>query len=66
MRQITLNVEEKKYDTLLKFLETLDYVRIDQVDKQEFLQIERSFAEVKLMQEGKLPKQTLDDFLDEI
>jgi hypothetical protein len=30
MRKLVLNIEESRYRLLLQFLETLDYVRIDQ------------------------------------
>ncbi|AFL82990.1 hypothetical protein Belba_0327 [Belliella baltica DSM 15883] len=66
MKQLTLNISEKKYNTFLEFIKTLDYVKVEDVDEDTLNNLKVSLAEVKLIREGKLPKQTAKDFLNEL
>jgi len=65
MKEITLAVEDKQFDTLLHFLKTLDYVKVSDgiFTLRDF---KRSLAEVKLMREGKLPKRPIEQLLNEL
>ncbi|MFD2033631.1 hypothetical protein ACFSKL_02455 [Belliella marina] len=66
MKQLTLNISENKYKTFLEFIRTLDYVKIEVVDEDALENLKVSLAEVKLIKEGKLPKQKAKDFLNEL
>jgi hypothetical protein len=66
MRQLTLNIKESKFQAFLDFIKTLDYVEIPQVEKNALIEFQKSLSQVKLMQEGKIEKQTVEDFLDEL
>jgi len=56
MKQITLNVEENNFQTFLRFLETLDYVKID---TKEHIESESS-KPLKKSLVGKLSKESAD------
>ncbi len=66
MKQLTLNIVESKFQAFLEFVKTLDYVEIPEVDKKALDELQQSLNEVKLMQEGKIEKQSADDFLNEL
>lgn len=66
MRQLTLNIKESKFQAFLDFIKTLDYVEIPQAEKKALNEFQKSLSQVKLMQEGKIEKQTVEDFLDEL
>ena len=66
MRQLTLNIKESKFQAFLDFIKTLDYVEIPQAEKKALYEFQKSLKQVKLMQEGKIEKQTVEDFLDEL
>lgn len=66
MRQITLNISDNKFQTFLEFIKTLDYVEVPEVDKKALDELQGSLNQVKLMREGKIEKQTAEDFLDEL
>lgn len=66
MKQITLNIADSKFETFLEFIKTLDYVKVEDVEENALKELESSFRQVKLMQEGKIPKQTVKDFLNEL
>ena len=65
MKQVTLNIDDNKFDTLVNFLKTLDYVEVSDSDLtvQEF---QNSLKQVKLIQSGKLPKQPIEKLLNGI
>ena len=66
MKQITLNILESKFDTFLEFIKTLDYVKVE-VDQDKVLeQLQESLNQVKLIKQGKLQKQSVAEFLDEL
>jgi hypothetical protein len=66
MKQLTLNIVESKFQAFLEFVKTLDYVEIPEVDKKALGELQQSLDQVKLMQEGKIEKQSADDFLNEL
>lgn len=66
MKEVTLTIEEKKFDTFIEFVKTLDYVKVVKTDKGVLKQLERSLKDVKLMQAGKLPKKSAQQLIDEL
>ena len=66
MKQITLKISEKKYHTFLEFIKTLDYVEVLEVEKKTLDELQNSFKQVKQIQEGKIEKQSAEDFLNEL
>ena len=66
MKQVTLNIADNKFKTFLEFIKTLDYVRIEDSKEKALDELQNSLKQVKLMQEGKLPKQSAKDFFNEL
>ncbi len=66
MRQLTLNISDNKFQTFIEFIKTLDYVEVSEVDKKSLNELQSSLNQVKLMQEGKIEKQPVEDFLNEL
>ncbi len=66
MKQLTLNISDSKFNAFLEFIKTLDYVEVPEVDKKALEELQQSLNQVKLMQEGKIEKQTAEDFLNEL
>jgi hypothetical protein len=66
MKQLTLNISESKFQTFLEFIKTLDYVEVPEADKKSLNELQSSLNQVKMMQEGKIEKQSANDFLDEL
>lgn len=66
MKQLTLNISDSKFSTFLEFIKTLDYVEVPEVDKKALSELQGSLNQVKLMQEGKIEKQSAEDFLNEL
>jgi len=66
MKQLTLNISDNKYHTFLEFIKTLDYVEVPEADKKALNELQNSLNQVKLMREGKIEKQTAEDFLNEL
>ena len=66
MQQLTLNIRDNKFNAFLEFIKTLDYVEVREVDKKTLAKLLCSFEQVKMMQEGKIEKQTANDFLNEL
>jgi len=65
MRQLTLNINDNKYKAFLEFIKTLDYVIIEDTDAA-LAELQDSLNQVKMMKEGKIEKQNVDDFLNEL
>jgi len=65
MKQIILSVNENKFNTFIDFVKTLNYVKIIEPEEVALEELQHSLAQVKLMQIGKLPKKTADEFLNE-
>ncbi len=66
MRQLTLNISDNKFNTFLEFIKTLDYLEVPGVDKKALNELQKSINQVKMMQEGKIKKQSAEDFLNEL
>ncbi|MCC5931540.1 MAG: hypothetical protein JJU28_20000 [Cyclobacteriaceae bacterium] len=66
MKQLTLNIAESKFKAFLEFIKTLDYVEVEDTEEQAIEELQSSLNQVRLMQKGKLPKQSAKDFLDEL
>ena len=66
MKQLTLNISDNKFSTFLEFIKTLDYVEVPEVDNKALNELQGSLNQVKLMQEGKIEKQSAEDFLNEL
>lgn len=66
MKQLTLNIRDNKFNTFLEFIKTLDYVDVPDVDQKALNELQICLKEVKLMQEGKIEKQSAEDFLNEL
>jgi predicted RNA-binding protein Jag len=66
MKQVTLNIAENKFKTFLEFIKTLDYVKVEDIDEQALEELQNSLKQVRLMKEGKLPKQSAQEFLNEL
>ena len=65
MKQVTLNIANNKINTFLELIKTLDYVQVDNTE-EALKELQSSLNQVKLMQEGKLEKQSAADFLNEL
>ncbi len=66
MKQLTLNIRDNQYSTFLEFIKTLDYVEVPEADGKGLSELENSLNQVKMMQEGKIEKQNIQDFIDEL
>ena len=66
MKQVTLNIAENKFETFLEFIKTLDYVKVEDVEEQALEELQNSLKQVRLMKEGKLPKQSAQEFINEL
>jgi len=62
MKQLTLNISDNKYQTFLEFIKTLDYVEVPEADKRSLSELQNSLKQVKMMQEGKIEKQSAHEF----
>jgi hypothetical protein len=66
MKQVALNIADSKFNTYLEFIKTLDYVKVEDEEQTAIKELQNSLKQVKLMQEGKLAKQSATDFLNEL
>lgn len=66
MKQLTINIADNKYETFLEYIKSLDYVKLETTDENALNELQSSLNQVKLMKEGKLPKQSIQDFLIEL
>ncbi len=66
MKQLTLNISDNKYHTFLEFIKTLDYVEVPEADPESLSELDISLKQVKMMQEGKIEKQNVQAFIDEL
>jgi len=65
MKEITLTIDDNKFETFIEFVKTLNYVRVS-ADEFTIRDFQRSLKEVKLMQTGKLPKKSIEKLLNGI
>lgn len=66
MKQLTINISENNYQTFLDFIKTLDYVEIPEAENNILTELQESLKQVKMMQDGKMEKQSAEDFLNEL
>lgn len=66
MKQITLNIPDRKFKSFLDLIGSLDYVKVEDIEQTALSELQNSLNQVKLIKQGKLPKQTAREFLDEI
>lgn len=66
MKQLTLNIVDSKFQAFLEFIKTLDYVEIPEADKKSLDELQNSLNQVKIMQEGKIEKQSAEDVLNDL
>ena len=71
MKQITLNIPDKKYPAFIKLINSLDYVKKAETErdltKAEILAgIKEGFEEAKLIKAGKLKGRPINELLDEL
>lgn len=64
MKQLTLNINDSKYQAFLEFIKTLDYVEVSEADKKSLNELQNSLNQVKKMQDGTIEKQSAEDFLN--
>jgi hypothetical protein len=73
-KQIHLEVQAKQYRFVLKLLEALPFVRVSKPSepaltteqKATYDNVQQGFKELKLMREGKLQAQPIQELLDEL
>ena len=67
MKHILLAIPDNKYQFFLELIENLSFVEVED-DEEEIAmeELQNSLHQVKLMQEGKIPKQTAEDFINEL
>jgi hypothetical protein len=70
MKQVTLNIKEKKYEFFMELLKNLDFVQVKEIEgdsKEEIrANLERAFKDLKLYKEGKLKTSPAKNFLNEL
>jgi hypothetical protein len=66
MKQLTINIADNKFEVFLEFIKTLDDVKVEDGEEKALEELQSSLMQVKLMKEGKLPKQSTEDFLNEL
>jgi len=74
MRQLILNIPEKKYNFFLKVIENFSFVKVAEDKKinlthkqKQFIDdTKQSLLEVELHQKGKIKLKTLDQVIDEL
>ncbi|WP_154853750.1 hypothetical protein [Cyclobacterium xiamenense] len=66
MKQLTINIADNKFDVFLEFIKTLDYVEVADDEEKALEELQNSLIQVKRMKEGKLPRQSAEEFLNEL
>jgi hypothetical protein len=66
MTQLTVNIADSKVKDFLELINSLDYVTLEDKKEIALKELEDSLREVKQMREGTLPKQSAEEFLDEL
>jgi len=66
MKQLTLNLSDSKFHAFLEFIKTLNYVEVPEADGKSLSELQSSLNQVKMMQEGKIEKQSANAFLNEL
>jgi hypothetical protein len=69
MQRVVIDIPDNKFKFFMELVNNLGFKKVRQLtpEQQEFVDdIQHSLKEVKLMQEGKLEKQSAEDFLNEL
>ena len=69
MQKVVIDIPDNKLKFFMELVNNLGFKKVRQLtsDQQEFVDdLQHSLEEVKLMQEGKLEKQSAEDFLNEL
>lgn len=67
MKQLTLNIEEKKINTFLSFIKTLDYVSISNDEEEfRFWQQDEVNRRIQLIESGEMKMHKWSDVKNEI
>lgn len=69
MQRVVIDIPDNKLKFFMELVNNLGFKKVRQLDseQQEFVDdLQHSLKEVKLMQEGKLEKQSAEDFLNEL
>ncbi|OQX80981.1 MAG: hypothetical protein B6D61_01320 [Bacteroidetes bacterium 4484_249] len=66
MKQLTLNINDNKFKSFLELIKTMDYVEVSETNNETLEVLQNSLNQVKKMQEGKIEKQTVKDFINEL
>ena len=69
MQKVVVDIPDNKLKFFMELINNLGFKKVRQLtsDQQEFVDdLQHSLEEVKLMQEGKLEKQSAEDFLNEL
>lgn len=54
MKEITLNIEESKFDTFLSFIKTLDYVSVSEAENIPNWQQDEVLCRLKKIEKGEM------------
>ena len=69
MQKVVIDIPDNKLKFFMELVNNLGFKKVRQLSsvQQEFVDdLQHSLEEVKLMQEGKLEKQSAEDFLNEL
>ena len=69
MQRVVIDIPDNKLKFFMELVNNLGFKKVRQLthEQQEFVDdLQHSLEEVKLMQEGKLEKQSDEDFLNEL
>ncbi|WP_295671744.1 hypothetical protein [uncultured Mucilaginibacter sp.] len=77
MKQVTINIPEKKFPFFMKLMKSLDFVKVVEPSKtleeqltpgqmETWQNIKQGFVELKMKEEGKLKGRPIQELLDEL
>ena len=66
MKQLILNVKEDKFRFFMELIKNFDFVQVEDDREKALKELKNSLNQVKLMRDGKLTKQSAEEFLDEL
>ncbi|OIQ67287.1 hypothetical protein GALL_511350 [mine drainage metagenome] len=77
MKQVIINIPEKKFPFFMKLMKSLDFVKVVEPSKtleeqltpgqmETWKNIKQGFTELKLSEEGKLTFRPIEDIINEL
>ncbi len=67
MKEITIEIDEKKYDFFMDLLKNFDFVSIKKISRRkDLIYIAKGMQEAKLASEGKIKSRPAKSFLNEL